>query len=35
MGRIHEIGARYILATWYDSLGVAYLRVYGINKPAG
>lgn len=32
IGRIHEIGDGYILATWTDELDVPYLRMYEIQK---
>jgi hypothetical protein len=33
LGRILEIGEDYLLASWYDDLGVPYLRLYRLLKP--
>jgi len=33
LGYILEIGEDYVLAKWYDDLGVAYLRLFRLEKP--
>lgn len=33
IGYIAEIGEDYLLARWYDDLGVPYLRLFGLEKP--